>query len=87
MTQSGFFRREVPEIYPENFAEVERIVRNLKRRVGIIVDFNGIPVHIARRMLDFLSGAVFACGGKINKLDYKRYLLVPGGVEINAARK
>ena len=73
-------------VLPKSFDDVTDLIARLKAREGLIVDFEGIPPHLAQRMLDFLSGAVFALGGAINKIKKKTYILVPHGVRINTVK-
>ena len=79
--------KEVSVITPERFSDVEYLIKKFRAREGVIVDFDGIPPHLAQRMLDFLSGAVFALEGSICKLKYKMYILITQGVKINTLRK
>lgn len=79
-------RKEVAIVTPERFSDVEMLIKKLRNREGVIVDFDGIPPHVAQRMLDFLSGAVFALQGTVNKLKYKMYILIPQGVKINTVK-
>lgn len=73
---------EVEVVLPESFDDVIDLIERLKLREGVIVDFEGIPPHLSQRMLDFLSGAVFALGGSVNRIKKKTYILVPRGVRI-----
>ena len=79
-------RREIEVIFPDRFSDIETLVRRLKDREGVMVDFTDVPPHIAQRMLDFLSGATFALNGTINKIKYKTYLLIPRGVTVRSVR-
>lgn len=79
-------KREVAVISPERFSDIELLIRKMRNREGVIVDFEDVPPHIAQRMLDFLSGAVYALDGTVNKLKYKMYILIPHGVKINTVR-
>lgn len=79
-------RREVAVVSPRQFSDVETLIKKLRNREGVIVDFEEVPPHIAQRMLDFLSGAVYALEGTVNKLKYKMYILIPQGVKINTVR-
>lgn len=85
-TKRPSVKKEVAVITPERFADVELLIKKLRNREGVIVDFDGVPPHIAQRMLDFLSGAVYALQGTVNKLKYKMYVLIPRGVKINTVK-
>ena len=80
------FGKEAEVVIPKSFDDVTDLIERLKLREGVIVDFEGIPPHLSQRMLDFLSGAVFALGGAINRIKKKTYILVPHGVRIKAVR-
>lgn len=80
-------RREIGTICPENFSDVEMLIGRLRNREGIIVDFENIPPDLAQRMLDFLSGGVYALAGTVKKLKYKMYILIPNGVKISTVSK
>lgn len=79
-------KKEVDVICPDRFSDVEVLIKKMQKNEGAIVDFDGVPPHIAQRMLDFLSGAVFALDGSINKLKYKMYIIIPNGVKINTIK-
>jgi len=75
-------KKEIIPTSPKEFSDIEACVTRVKKREAVIVDFDGLPPHISRRMLDFLSGAAFALGGTASKIDYKKYLIIPKGVRI-----
>ncbi|HKL74359.1 MAG TPA: cell division protein SepF [Clostridia bacterium] len=80
-------RKEIGVICPEKFSDVENVIEQLRRKESLIVDFENIPPTLAQRMLDFLSGGVFALSGTVRKLKYKMYILIPQGVKISSVRK
>ena len=79
-------KKAIRPICPTKFSDVETVVKKLKRKEGVIVDFDGVPPAVAQRMLDFLSGAVFSLRGSIQKLQYKTYVLIPDGVTITSVK-
>lgn len=79
-------KKEVDVICPNKFSDVEEMIKKMQKNEGVIIDFENVPPHIAQRMLDFLSGAVFALSGTINKLKYKMYIVIPNGVKINTIK-
>lgn len=80
-------RKEIETVCPEKFSDVEQILEQLKCKESLIVDFENIPPPLAQRMLDFLSGGVFALSGTVRKLKYKMYILIPQGVKISSVKK
>lgn len=67
---------------PKTFGDIQKLIVRLKNNQGIIVDLSDTECSLAQRMLDFLSGAVFALDGDIDRVDNKMYVMTPSGVEI-----
>ena len=66
------------EVKPLNFAptsekEVQSIVDELKAGKDVIVDLKNLESKEFIRALDFMSGAVYALGGRISKVADKTY--------------
>ena len=68
--------------HPKNVADLQRIIALLKAKKGVVIDFKNLSGVTAQRLLDYLSGAVFAIEGKLDKLDDFKYLVTPKGVEM-----
>lgn len=79
-------KKEIVPVTPTSFADVEDVVRKLKRKEGVIVDLEDVPATLSQRILDFLCGAVFSLGGSVKRLKYKLYILIPNGVKISSVR-
>ncbi|MGN1042549.1 MAG: cell division protein SepF [Christensenellales bacterium] len=79
-------RKEAKIICPESFDDVEGLIDCVKKRESVIVDFEGVPNPSAKRMLDFLSGATYALNGTVNRLEYKKYILIPQGIKIKSVK-
>lgn len=75
-------RKNITINKPKSFAEIQKLIDRLKKQQGVLVDFSETEVPTAQRMLDFLSGAVYALDGNIDRVDQKIYVLAPGGVDI-----
>ncbi len=78
-------------IQPEDFEEARDITNHLKERRPIIVNLESVEKEVARRIVDFLSGAVYALDGDIQKIANGIFLVAPHNVgiqgeEISAAR-
>ena len=70
---------------PSGYNDVRMIVGELKRNRGVVTNFKGVPPVTAQRLLDFLSGAVHALDGRIERIGDGVYLVTPKGVEIACA--
>lgn len=68
---------------PLSFDEVQGIVDHLKNHKSIIVNLETIDKDLAKRMVDFLSGATHALGGNMQKVSAGIFLFAPSNVEIS----
>ena len=67
---------------PERFDEVQEIAEQLNRKVTVVLNLETCQDGIARRILDFLSGATFANGGSVKPVAAKTFLLTPSNVNL-----
>lgn len=67
---------------PSNFDEAPGIVDNLKNRKPVIIILENIDPDLARKFFDFLSGAVYALDGNIQKVSTGIFILAPNNVDI-----
>lgn len=67
---------------PKTYGDVKKLIDYLKNREPIIVDLAEIKHEKGQRILDFLSGAIYALNGSMHKISGTIYLLTPDGVNI-----
>lgn len=67
---------------PTCFEQSEEICNYLKERKSIIVNLEYVNKDIARRIVDFISGAVHALDGHIQKVSNAIFLVAPVNYEI-----
>lgn len=68
---------------PRSFDEVEKIIDCLKRQEQVIVDFAGLAPDSAEKVLNILSGAIYALSGSMKRLKDTMFLFTPSGVSIS----
>lgn len=68
---------------PFSYDDTQTIVDNLKNRKPIIVNLEALDVELAQRVLDFMSGAVYALDGSIHKVSRGIFVLAPSNVDIS----
>ncbi|MBQ4146161.1 MAG: cell division protein SepF [Clostridia bacterium] len=73
---------KVVVMQPESFEEARDITNHLKNRKPIVVNLEAIDKNVARRVIDFLSGAIYALDGDIQKISNSIFLLAPNNVGI-----
>ena len=73
---------KVVVMQPESFEEAREITNHLKNRKPVIVNLEAIDKNVARRVIDFLSGAIYALDGDIQKISNSIFLIAPNNVGI-----
>ena len=67
---------------PTTFEQAEEICNYLKDRKSVIVNLEYVNKDVARRIVDFISGAVHALDGHIQKISNSIFLIAPINYEI-----
>ncbi len=67
---------------PLSFENARDIADHLKAKKPVVVNLENVDVAIAKRIIDFLSGAVYAADGNIQKIADKIFLIAPYSVGI-----
>ena len=68
---------------PTNFEQSEEICNYLKERKSVIVNLEYVNKDVARRIVDFISGGVYALDGHIQKVSNSIFLIAPINYEIS----
>ncbi|OIJ17756.1 cell division protein SepF [Anaerobacillus alkalidiazotrophicus] len=69
-------------IEPRTYDEVQDIADHLKNRKAVVINLQRISHDQAKRIVDFLSGTVYAIGGDIQKLGANIFLCTPDNVDV-----
>lgn len=67
---------------PRVYAEAQDISEHLKNKRAIIVNLQRIDREAGMRIIDFLSGTVYALGGDIQRIGDNIFLCTPENVEV-----
>jgi len=67
---------------PSTYEDVQLLIDHLKMREQVIVDFSSVNQTSVYRILDFMSGAIYALGGSIQQITKNIFLFAPAGVTI-----
>ena len=70
---------------PRSYDEAQEIADHLRSRRAVIVNLQRVRNDLALRIVDFLSGTVYALNGSISKLGPNIFLCTPDSVEIQGA--
>lgn len=69
---------------PTTFDQAEDICDLLKEKQSVIVNLEYVNKDVARRIIDFLSGAVHALNGHIQKISNSIFLVAPINYDIES---
>ena len=67
---------------PTTFEQSEEICSLLKEKKSVIVNLEYVSKEVARRIVDFISGGVYALDGHIQKISNSIFLIAPMNYEI-----
>ncbi|SOB92499.1 cell division inhibitor SepF [Ureibacillus xyleni] len=70
-------------VEPRVYAEAQDISDHLKSKRAIIVNLQRIDREAGVRIIDFLSGTVYALGGDIQRIGTDIFLCTPDNVEVS----
>lgn len=68
---------------PRAFSESQQIADYLKARNAVVVNLKRVTPDQAKRIVDFLSGTLYAIGGDLQKLGGGIFLCTPNNVEVD----
>lgn len=67
---------------PRAYSESQQIADHLKSRNSVVVNLKRVTSDQAKRIIDFLSGCIYAIGGTMQKIGVGIYLCAPKNVNI-----
>lgn len=67
---------------PRAYSESQQIADHLKRRNSVVVNLKRVTSDQAKRIIDFLSGCIYAIGGTMQKVGVGIYLCAPNNVAV-----
>lgn len=72
---------------PKAFDECKAIADNLKSHRAAIVNLEESDMELAKRVVDFVSGATYALNGNMQKVGNGIFLFVPNNMDIACENK
>lgn len=67
---------------PENIDDAQDICDHLKDKKPVVINLVDVEKEAAQRIVDFLSGSVYALDGNIQKVAMGIFLVAPNNVDI-----
>ena len=75
-------KQEVVLFRPNSFNDTSKAADDLRSRKAVIVNMENVDKAMARRVVDFLSGCVYALDGDVKKIAQAAYLFCPHNMDI-----
>lgn len=70
---------------PKSYDEAQLIADEIRNRRSVVVNLQRVRSDLGLRIVDFLSGTVYALNGSISKLGPNIYLCAPESVEVHGS--
>ena len=82
MNSSSANKQEVVLFRPGSFNDTSKAADDLRAHRAVIVNMENVDKAMARRVVDFLSGCVYALDGDVKKIAQSAYLFCPHNMDI-----
>ena len=79
---SASSKLKVIVMQPENFEDAQEICDYLKEKKPTVINLESVEKENAQRVIDFLSGAVYALEGTIQKVANGIFIVAPRTIDI-----
>ncbi|MBO4251101.1 MAG: cell division protein SepF [Clostridia bacterium] len=67
---------------PTSYKDVEKMINSFKEGKNTVVHLENLKKESALRVLDMLSGAIYALGGGVYEMGDNVFMFSPSGIEI-----
>ena len=67
---------------PRAYSEAQQIADHLKKRNTVVVNLKRVTGEQAKRIMDFLSGTIYAIKGNIQKIGSGIFLCTPNNINV-----
>ena len=81
-TDNGAAGSKMILLEPRAYSESQQIADYLKERNAVVVNLKRVTPDQAKRIVDFLSGTLYAIGGDLQKLGGGIFLCTPNNVNV-----
>ena len=69
-------------VEPRAYSESQAIADHLKARNSVLVNFKRVTAEQQRRIIDFISGTLYAINGDLQKVGDGIYLCTPKNIDV-----
>ena len=78
----GSGKQEVVLFHAKSFDDAARAADELRKKKAVILNMENVDKTLSRRVVDFLSGSVYALDGSVKKVAQSTYLFTPHNMDV-----
>ena len=78
----GSGKQEVVLFHAKTFDDAAKAADELRRKKAVILNMENVDKALTRRVVDFLSGSIYAMDGSVKKIAQATYLFCPHNMDI-----
>ena len=78
----GSGKQEVVLFHAKTFEDAAKASDELRRKKAVILNMENVDKSLTRRVVDFLSGSVYALDGSVKKIAQSTYLFCPHNMDV-----
>ena len=82
LSMGGGSKQEVVLFHARTFDDAARAADELRRKKAVILNMENVDKALTRRVVDFLSGSVYALDGSVKKIAQSTYLFCPHNMDV-----
>ena len=75
-------KQEVVLFHAKTFDDAAKAANELRKKKAVILNMENVEKALTRRVVDFLSGSVYALDGSVKKIAQSTYLFCPHNMDI-----
>ena len=75
-------RQEVVLFHPATFNDTSKAADDLRSNKAVVLNLENVDKAMSRRVVDFLSGCVYALSGSVKKIAQSAYLFCPHNMDV-----
>ena len=82
MNMNSGNKQEVVLFHAKAFDDAAKAADELRKRRAVILNMENVDKSLTRRVVDFLSGSVYALDGSVKKVAQSTYLFCPHNMDV-----
>ena len=75
-------KQEVVLFHAKTFDDAAKAADELRKKKAVILNMENVDKSLTRRVVDFLSGSIYALDGSVKKIAQSTYLFCPHNMDI-----